>query len=376
MAESVEKILIISLPGIGNTLLFTPALRVLRRKHPEARIDVLVEGAGSVQILETNPDIDKVMNLRAADHGIFSLKTVWELRSEKYDLSYTTFPSNRPRYNVFTWLVGARRRVIHSYPDSRVPALTFLQTDRVPARQGLHDILQNMRMVSEERAQEIRGGVLPRPLMYLTEEDREFADDYWAELPSGTPVVGIHPGSSAGKFHQQGAKRWPAEKFARTAELLVKESDATVLFFCGPDERDLEKTLQRLTSGDHAARMHFPKGRLRQVAALIEKTDAMISNDSGLMHIATALNTPVVALFGPTNPDRTGPPWDDCTIIKAKIECGNSLNYPFTTTNSTIHCQDYECWESLNAPQILRVMAHSWKAPRKRSTCDKATVPE
>lgn len=354
MAEHVEKILIISLPGIGNTLLFTPALRLLRRRRPEARIDVLVEGTGSVQVLETNPDIDKVIDLRAAERGLCSLTTAWSLRADEYDMSYTTFPSNRPRYNLFTWLVGARRRVIHSYPDCGAPALTFLQTDPVPARQGLHDIVQNIRLVSEQAAYQAQCDGLPRPLLFLTETDRDFATDYWSQLPPGKPVIGIHPGSSAGKFHQQVAKRWPVEKFARAAELLVDELDATVLLFCGPDEEDLRDSLERQVSQRLHDRMYFPTGRLRQIAALIEKADAMVSNDSGLMHIAAALLTPVVALFGPTRPDRTGPPWEDCTILQAKSTCQPCLDYPFISTRSAIRCRDFECWEGVR-PEAVEV---------------------
>ena len=351
----VEAILVISLTGIGNTLLFTPALQMLRRLHPDARIDALVEGKGSRDILEGNPDVNHILDLRLASTGLRALTVVRRLRDERYDLSITTFPSNRPRFNVFTWMIGARERVIHSYPDSRGQALTFLQTKLVPAQKGMHDIVQNMRLVCDALPDGIgQGGRLPRPILHLREEDRDFAKRYLDGLGRRSCAIAMHPGSSAGRLHQQGAKRWPAGNFCRAALLLEKELDAAVMVMCGPDEEDLYRRIGRFAADQHLRNVHFPKGTIRQMAGIVERCDALISSDTGLMHIATAVKTPVIALFGPTNPERTGPVWEECTILMgAPCACRPCLRYPLDTMCSSIDCADPRCWQNLTPERVV-----------------------
>jgi heptosyltransferase-2 len=350
-----QNILLISLTGIGNTLLFTPALRYLGERNPQAVVDVLVEGRPSREIIETNPAVHKVINLGAAETGLCSLNLVRRLRSSGYDRSYTGFPSNRPRFNVFTWTVGARERIIHSYPDCSFPALTSLQTRTVAAVKGIHDILQHLRLVAEpgEEGEMCRQAV-PRPMLYLKDSDRRFGRQEMSRLRRSGPVVAMHPGSSAGRFHMQSAKRYPAERFAGAAQMIAEGLDATVLLICGPDEEELKVHFKRRSRNLSRGRIRFPTGSIREIAALVEGSDLLISNDSGLMHIALALRTPVVALFGPTNVERTGPVWEDCRVLTGKnykpYEC---FPYPFESTWSGISSRDRACWEGLTPRNVF-----------------------
>jgi len=354
------KVLIIALPGMGNALLFTPALDVLREQYPSARIDILVEGGASRDVFATNPNVRRVLDLGLARDGLRALNLVRRLRAERYDLSFTIFPSNRPRFQVFTRMVGARERVTHSYPDCRASCLSCLQTPEVPAVQGLHDVVQNVRLVSEEVAERMAApGAMPRPSLYLTEEDRAAAARYLDEAGAGAPLVAMHPGSSSGALHKQTVKRWPLANFCRTALLLERELGAGVLVFCGPDERPLLRAFRRFVEREGLERVRFPQMRVREVAALIGRADVMVSNDSGLMHLATAVATPTVALFGPTNAARTAPVWGDCTVLKGgRCPRGGCFHYPFTSTRSAVACEDLACWSGLTAQDVLTAVQH------------------
>jgi ADP-heptose:LPS heptosyltransferase len=103
------------------------------------------------------------------------------------------------------------------------------------------------------------------------------------------------------------------------------------------------------------------------MAALVEGCELLISNDSGLMHIATAVRTPVIALFGPTNRSRTGPVWKDCRIMTGRAcsarEC---FPYPFESTWSGITCEARRCWEALNPRRVLGVAEQMLTEPFER----------
>lgn len=347
--------LVVSVSGMGNTLLFTPALRVLRDRYPDAEIDVLVERKASRAILEANPAVNRVLELGLSASRLRALRLVQRLRASRYDLSFTAFPSNKPVFNALMLVLGARQRVIHTYRGFHASSLALAQTRTVPAVRGLHDIVQNLRLVRDPdvRERSLQEGI-PRPVLHLSVEERRFARDYFASKLDAGPTVAVHPGSASGRYNKQAAKRWPAERFAAVIQGLREEMGANVLVFCGPDEPELSALLQRSAARAGLSGVHFPTAPVRRIAALIEATDAMITNDTGLMHVATAVRTPVVALFGPTNPDSTGPPWADCKVLfDDSHPCRPCLTYPFSGPRSDIPCSNMKCWESLTSCMVL-----------------------
>ena len=105
------KILILALSGIGDALMFTPALKLLRQSLPSAQIDTLVMFKGTKEIYETNPNFNKVIHFDFLKEGAAnSLKFVVGLR-KKYDATINVYPSNRKEYNLISFLIGAKKRV-------------------------------------------------------------------------------------------------------------------------------------------------------------------------------------------------------------------------------------------------------------------------
>src|SRR5512136_844951 len=104
------KILVIALSGIGDALMFTPALSLLRKNLPEAEIDVLVMSHGSEEIYKANSNLNKLIYFNFLEEGALkSLKFLFQLR-KKYDASISVYPSNRKEYNIISFLIGAKKR--------------------------------------------------------------------------------------------------------------------------------------------------------------------------------------------------------------------------------------------------------------------------
>jgi ADP-heptose:LPS heptosyltransferase len=273
-------------------------------------------------------------------------KFIKNIRKQKYDCSVTLFPSNKWYFNVFALLVGARKRVVHQYVTHPLINLGFLQHIRIAVDENLHDVEQNLNLLKAF------GGspdvVDKKLLFYVSDKDRHNAAQYVKEnLDSTRKIVGIHIGSS--QDFNFAAKRWPTEKFAALADRLEKELDVQVCIFAGPDESsELSELVRSMETTPKIIQQP-----IKLTASLIEKCDLMISNDSGLMHIAVAMNTHVIAIFGPTNITRTRPYTENATIIYNE-NCNSLLQYPFTTTSSIIDPEKAkECFESISVERVF-----------------------
>ena len=328
----MKKILAVSLSGIGNTILFTPFLRSLRRHFPEARIDLLTWSRAMAAPVEGSALADNLIVM--GDRPAARCSTVWRLRRARYDASVLAFPSNGLLFHALSFALGARRRYAHRYAGFRLRTLGFLETETVPAVEGLHDVDQNMTLLS-------LFGVPPageeRVLTFhLGAGDQDFAERWIREKRiTARPLIGLHPGAGGALADWQGsAKRWPIEPFIELSRRLVEEMNATVLVFGGPDEDVLKE--RTVCSSPKPGRTVAVNESLKHTAALIRACDLMISNDSGLMHVAAALGVPTLGIFGPTNPSRTAPRGPRCRFLHKPAAAAPLLRYPFHSTSSKI----------------------------------------
>ncbi|MCH7773151.1 MAG: glycosyltransferase family 9 protein, partial [Bacteroidetes bacterium] len=143
------KILIVALSGIGDALMFTPALKLLRAQLPDAQIDVLVMIKGAQDILINNPNINNVYRFDFLQEGIVkSLKYILSLRG-KYDTSINVYPSNRKEYNIISYLVGAKNRVAVKYLRKVFSNLGFLNSIRITENDSVHNVQTNIKLVDK-----------------------------------------------------------------------------------------------------------------------------------------------------------------------------------------------------------------------------------
>ena len=325
-------------------------------------IDLLIDGSGSHSMLQDNPNINNVFDLGYGQGLRGAIRVVRGLRRKRYDISITVCPSNKPHFGILERLIGARTRVAHSYPDSLTPTMAWLRTHSVPAAGELHQIRQNLRLVNAD----VDGGeALRRPQIFLNAQDRAFVEALWRRVSPLRPAIAVHPGSGDKPGRTQKAKRWPLENYVETIASLRRELNASVFMLCGPDEAGLLPHLVQSVERAGLDHVHFPQAPIRQIAGLIERCDLLLCNDNGIMHIATALRTPVLALFGPTSPKNTAPVWPYCRALVggncARLPC---FRYPFHTVKSSIDCKHPTCWGSLTPSIVVAEIRALLSAPR------------
>ena len=214
------KIIIFALSGIGDALMFSPALKLLRQRFPDARIDLLAMFKAVAELYQRNPDINTVHFWNfLSSHPFSSLAFILQLRRQRFDISFSVYHSNRWPYNLISFLVGAKKRLGHDYHHINGRSLNFLNNVRVLEDDAIHNVEENRNLVD-------RAGVeatfqLP-PLQVTLNQTDEAEGSEWLKTNNLGPdslFIGYHTGSALFKNHIH--KRWAAEKFARLGKILV-----------------------------------------------------------------------------------------------------------------------------------------------------------
>lgn len=279
---SHERFLIVSTTALGDTLWATPALRALRAAHKEAYIAVLTSSIGR-EVLLHNPHIDGLFVLKQP--ALRSLCSLYSpLKKEAFSHIILFHTSQRPVLPFLALL--SPKALIGSAGMNK--GLDSLLTHAIPQDPLLHEIERRLQLVkcvgAMEEFKEIE--------LFLNAQDRELAPSF-----ARRPLIALHPGAKD-RF-----KQWPASHFIELGKRLQESLGATILVTGTPGEKPLIDSIA--THIPHSTALsHLP---LRTFAALLEKVDLMISNDTGAMHVAFASSTPTIALFTPTNPLHCGP---------------------------------------------------------------------
>ncbi len=342
------KILVLALSGIGDALMFTPALRLLRQRFAEASIDVLVMYRGASDIFERNPCVNRVLHWDFLREGaVRSLKYLLHLRGS-YDVTLNVYPSNRREYNVVQYLIGAERRLGVRYLRGDRTNFGFLNNGHVDEDDALHNVEENVRLVSLLTGPV--AGPLPDLEFPLLEGDRETArrDLELLGIREGEPVVGFHPGCSTLKNHEK--RRWEPDKFAELARNLVRRDNCRVLVFGGSDEDELKEQVCRLAGLPGVVNVRTRS--LAHTAALMARCTCFVTNDSSLMHVAAALKRNVVAIIGPTNPSYIRPWNTPHVLVRIGLECSPCFVYspkPLTCTRRDVL---FKCVREISVDQV------------------------
>lgn len=290
-----QRILIVAVNWLGDLLFMSPAIRSIRRAHPDSHIACLVAPRG-LDLLAGNPHLNEVI---AWEEGrgpggwlrIFPLAR--RLRAGRFD---TVFLFHRSfSRTLAAWLAGIRERIGY-----RTWKRGWLLTTPVepPAKDSVHKAEWFLRLVGA-------AGIVPAGMQYdagLLPEDARHAEELLRamKVAADEPLVALHAGAN------WRLKRWPPGHFARLADALADKYGARVLFIGGPDDLPLIRGI----AGRMRTEPLMAAGRttFRQMGALLARTRLLVSNDSGPLHMGIAVGVPVVALFGPTKPELTGPP--------------------------------------------------------------------
>ncbi|MGB5528726.1 MAG: glycosyltransferase family 9 protein [Ignavibacteriaceae bacterium] len=317
------KILIIALSGIGDALMFTPALKLLRKDLPDAEIDALVMYRGAKEIYESNQNLNKVIHFNFLREGSFkSLKFLLQLR-KKYDASINVYPSNRKEYNLISFLIGARKRAGVVYLRKYKSSFGFLNNIRVLENDSVHNVSTNIKLCEALVGQKFNE---EPPLEYqIPENEITTAENYFRDLgiSGGDLVIGFHPGCATLKNHIK--RRWEPEKFVELGKKLIEEHPARILIFGGPEERKLQEQISTLINSDKVTIINAES--LTKSTAIMKRCNLFITNDSSQMHIAAALGIKVVAIIGPTNQKYIYPWKAEHHIVSLNLDCAPCFFY-------------------------------------------------
>ena len=318
------KILIVSLAGIGDTLIATPLIRELRENYPDATIDALVKEAGAKDLLERNPNVNRVFYKDLLKCGALErVRFVWSLRRERYQLSINTHPQSRIHYRIAAWLAGAEVRISHEY-ECFTWLDRWLVTGTLPQDYTRHSIENNFDALTLLGAKKKLGTHSME--FYVDPEDEQFADHFLATSQLiGKKILGIHVGSGGTK--NLPLKRWPLKRFAGLVQQLNQmRPDIHILLFGGPEEvkdhplvlahASLELTREAKTKN------------LRETAALMKHCSAFLSVDTALMHLAAALKVPhQIVIEAPTLNATNWPYGNEFKLVKNPAVNGRGLDY-------------------------------------------------
>lgn len=291
----MKKILVFSFSFIGDAVLSTAVIQPLRSHFPDAHLTFLV-GPSAYNLLANDPQIDEtlVYDNRSEHRGLRGrLKLINSLRGERYDL-----------------VVNLRDSFVARCIGSEHWGLVRGDRER-------HAVTRYLEVLSSHSIDITDAN----PRLQLTEEEQSAASRFLTDsgVNSEKTIIGIHPG---GNWIY---KLWNGEKCAQLANTLVNEKNATILLFSGPNERERQTHVADLMD---TAPIIVKTANLREVAALIAACDVYIGNDTGPMHIAAAVDTPVVALFGSTNHIRSGPYGEQHTVVQSGMDLGCNPCHP------------------------------------------------
>lgn len=291
-----RHIVVRSANWVGDAIMSTPALHAIRRNFPGARITLLAK-PWVVPVFDHNPDIDRVMIYQANGRhqgwqGL--LRLARDLRAQKFDLAILL--QNAFEAALLTWLARIPRRL-----GFTTDARTLLITDRVRTWRRLkrgHLVDYYLGLLSGAGLRTFGRNLS----LTISPPERTAAAGHLKRigLADDRRVIGINPGATFGT-----AKRWPAERFVALSRRLIEQENAQVLIFGGPAEAALGASIAAQVGSRCINLCH--QTTLRQAMALIARCHVFVTNDSGLMHVAAALDIPQVAIIGPTDPVATGP---------------------------------------------------------------------
>ncbi|MYN09764.1 lipopolysaccharide heptosyltransferase II [Pseudoduganella aquatica] len=304
------RTLVISPNWIGDAVMAQPLLALLRAAHPERPIDVLAPPQVA-PVWRQMAEVDQVLETPFR-HGPLQLRERWryarELRRRGYAAAYVL--PNTLKYALIPWLAGIPQRVGYK-GESRYGLINVMHHDDVPPRPMVPFY------AALARAPQTPLQPVPRPALQASAEQIAAACARTGLDPQ-RPLVAFAPGAEFGS-----AKRWPASHFAGLAQAIVAAHPQVQIALLGsPKDKDVCAEVVA-GAGSAAAALYNLAGAtsLAEAVALIARAGAVVSNDSGLLHIASALNRPVVAIYGPTDPGHAPPFSDVAASISLRLEC-------------------------------------------------------
>ncbi len=341
-SSEIRKVLIRSANWVGDTVMSLPAIASLRQSFPRAEMVILAK-PWVAEIFRNNPAVDRLMLYEAP--GIHQgIQGKWRLARElkKDDFDLAVLLQNAFEAAFISFLAKIPRRAGYD-TDGRRFLLTHPVTCNPKIKQR-HQIDYYLGMV-ESLGVRIAASI---PDLAISEHQKEEAFRRLQSLgvKDTEKIVGLSPGATFGS-----AKQWFPERYGKLAEKIGKELGARLLIFGSAGDKEVGLGVCQ-HSGIPLINL-TGLTTLSEAMALIARCRLFITNDSGLMHVAAALHTPLIALFGSTNSQRTGPRGELCRVISKPLSCAPCMKS---------ECPERrQCMEQISVDEVFEEVRKIWE---------------
>jgi heptosyltransferase-1 len=322
-----RRICIVKPSALGDIVQTLPVLSMLRQRFPQAHIAWVVK-PGLAGILRGHPELDQVIEMPRGRGwrmvlGFFRLLN--DLRRQRFDLVLDI--QGLFRSGLMAWCTRAPRRL--GYRLAREGAY-LAYTDTIDVDYRTMPALEHYRLFAQRLG---CSDPVPQATVPITHQDRQKIHALLARLPR--PWLAIHAGA------QWETKRWPPESFAEIARWAQQRHGAGIVLLGGPGEGALATQVEQLLDGPVVNLAEATT--LTELAAAAEAADVFLSGDTGPMHLAAAVGTPVVALFTCTSPMRAGPRGTAHHVVTTTVPCAASY---------LRKCPDMKCMRELTPQRV------------------------
>jgi len=303
--QQAKHVLCLRLDSLGDVLMTTPAIRAIKESYPQRQITLLTSSAGA-EVAPLVPEIDQVIvynapwtNLARPQPGsLLELTMIEQMKRACFDAAviFTVYSQNPLPAALFCYLADIPLRLAHCR-ENPYQLLTDWQPELEPHNQLRHEVRRQLELVRSVGYQTSNEKLSLR--VPATACQQTLARLEQLSLDQNRPWIVLHPGSTAA------SRRYPPEQFARVARLLVRHYGYQIIFTGVAAEQALVegiRTQMKVPSYSLVGQLN-----LAEMAALLACSPLLISNNTGPVHIAAALGTPVVDLYALTNPQHT--PW-------------------------------------------------------------------
>lgn len=305
------KILVIGPSWVGDMMMSQSLYRTLKAEHPTAEIDVMAP-AWCRPLLARMPEVNQALSMPLG-HGALALgerrRLGHTLRTNGYDRAYVLPNSFKSALVPFFAKVPQRTGWRGEMRYGLLNDIRLLDKTAFPL------MVQRYVALAYDKQRIQRAEDLPQPLLWpqLQVSDEEIAETTAAfNLTDHRPIIGFCPGAEFGP-----AKRWPHYHYATLAQKLIDQGYQIALFGSAKDNEAGEQIRAALDDDSRSFCMNLAgETQLEQAVILLASCSAVVSNDSGLMHVAAALNKPLIALYGPSSPDFTPPLSNKAKVIR------------------------------------------------------------
>jgi lipopolysaccharide heptosyltransferase II len=320
--HDIKSILFLRHDRIGDMVLSTAALKALKRAYPDAMITVLASKR-NYEILKHNPHVDEIFIYKGV------IRFIREIRSRDYDLVIDPFLTYELQQAFMTHLARGKYRIGFARAGREI----FFNL-KGPVASSPKKMVDHLLDLVEAVGGKREGCV---PEVFLTDEEQQWASEVLSNKGIGEHelIVAIHTGA------YYPSQRWPTERFGELARRILEQYEVKVILLGSRDEQDLVKKVKEIAG---KGIKDFSGLRLRKLIALLSKCDLMVCNNSGPLHIASALKVPTVSMIGPTVTPLWLPSGKHDVLIKKELSC--------SPCNRAI-CKGHECMESITADEVF-----------------------